>query len=181
MLLGLVTRLPGPFYVRFIVACAVTAVYFLALNLLILPNPDVKDLMQSVIPAPCWRILREGKAGLYLFRLMPFSDALSLLWNRMRWAATEDPQRQALLNEKKHERVGRFLESVVGREPGMMKLVPKRMFDAAPIWVCWLQGMTYEEAAAALGITRQAVGSRLNRARRRLRDALEGSDEDDPA
>ena len=140
LLLGLVTRLPGPFYVRFIVACAVTAVYFLALNLLILPNPDVKDLMQSVIPAPCWRILREGKAGLYLFRLMPFSDALSLTWNRMRWAATEDPQRQALLNEKKHERVGRFLESVVGREPGMVELVPKKTFDAAPIWVCWLQG-----------------------------------------
>ena len=41
--------------------------------------------------------------------------------------------------------------------------------------------MTYEEAAAALGIIRQAVGSRLNLARRRLRDALEGSDEDDPA
>ena len=47
--------------------------------------------------------------------------------------------------------------------------------------LCWLQGMTYEEAAAALGITRQAVGSRLNRARQKLRFALEGSDEHDPA
>ncbi len=47
--------------------------------------------------------------------------------------------------------------------------------------LCWLQGMTYEEAAAALGITRQAVGSRLNRARQKLRFALEGSDGHDPA
>ena len=47
--------------------------------------------------------------------------------------------------------------------------------------LCWLQGMTYEEAADALSITRQAVGSRLNRARRKLRFALEGSDDHDPA
>ena len=47
--------------------------------------------------------------------------------------------------------------------------------------LCWLQGMTYEEAATALGITRQAVGSRLNRARQKLRFALEGSDGHDPA
>ena len=47
--------------------------------------------------------------------------------------------------------------------------------------LCWLQGMTYEEAAQALKITRQAVGSRLNRARSKLRCALEGSDEHDPA
>ena len=140
VLLGLATYLPGPFYVRFIVACAVTAVYFLVLNLVILPNPDVKDLMRSVIPAPCWRILREGKAGLNLFRLMPLSDAVYLLWNRMCWGATEDPQRKALLNEKKHARIGRFLESVVGREPGMVELKPKKAFSAAPVWVCWLQG-----------------------------------------
>ena len=47
--------------------------------------------------------------------------------------------------------------------------------------LCWLQGMTYEEAAVALGISRQAVGSRLNRARKKLRFALEGSDDHDPA
>ena len=57
--------------------------------------------------------------------------------------------------------------------------LPVKLREAALL--CWLQGLTYEEAAAALGISRQAVGSRLNRARRRLRDALEGSDEDDPA
>ena len=47
--------------------------------------------------------------------------------------------------------------------------------------LCWLQGMTYEEAAEALGISRQAVSSRLNRARRKLRAVLEGSDQHDPA
>ena len=42
--------------------------------------------------------------------------------------------------------------------------------------LCWLQGMTYDEAAEVLGISRQAVSSRLNRARKKLRFALEGSD-----
>ena len=57
--------------------------------------------------------------------------------------------------------------------------LPMKLKEAALL--CWLQGMTYEEAAAALGISRQAVGSRLNRARRKLRFALEGSDDHDPA
>ena len=47
--------------------------------------------------------------------------------------------------------------------------------------LCLLQGMTYDEAADTLGISRQAVGSRLNRARRKLRFALEGSDGHEPA
>ncbi|MBO4836805.1 MAG: sigma-70 family RNA polymerase sigma factor [Clostridia bacterium] len=45
--------------------------------------------------------------------------------------------------------------------------------------LCWLQGMTCEEAAKVLSISRQAVGSRLNRARKKLRFALEGSDDHD--
>jgi RNA polymerase sigma-70 factor (ECF subfamily) len=57
--------------------------------------------------------------------------------------------------------------------------LPRKLREAALL--CWLQGMTYEEAADALGISRQAVGSRLNRARRKLRFALEGSEEHDPA
>ena len=57
--------------------------------------------------------------------------------------------------------------------------LPVKLREAALL--CWLQGMTYEEAADALGISRQAVGSRLNRARRKLRFALEGSEEHDPA
>lgn len=47
--------------------------------------------------------------------------------------------------------------------------------------LCWLQGTTYDEAAGMLGISRQAVGSRLNRARKKLRFALEGSDVHDPS
>ena len=57
--------------------------------------------------------------------------------------------------------------------------LPLKLREAALL--CWLQGMTYEEAAAVLGISRQAVGSRLNHARRKLRFALEGSEEHDPA
>ena len=57
--------------------------------------------------------------------------------------------------------------------------LPIKLRDVALL--CWLQGMTYEEAAETLGITRQAVGSRLNRARRKLRFALDGSDDHDPA
>ena len=49
---------------------------------------------------------------------------------------------------------------------------PVKLREAALI--CWLQGMTYDEAADMLGISRQAVGSRLNRARRKLRFAMEG-------
>ena len=47
--------------------------------------------------------------------------------------------------------------------------------------ICWLQGMTTEEAAETLGISRQAVGGRLNRARKKLRFAMEGSDDHDLA
>ena len=57
--------------------------------------------------------------------------------------------------------------------------LPMKLREAALL--CWLQGMTYEEAAGALRISRQAVGSRLNRARRKLRFALEGSDDHDLA
>ena len=65
-----------------------------------------------------------------------------------------------------------------GLTEALMNL-PRKLREVALL--CWLQEMTHEEAAGALGISRQAVGSRLNRARRKLRFALEGSDEDDPA
>lgn len=45
--------------------------------------------------------------------------------------------------------------------------------------LCWLQGVTQEEAASILGISRQAVGGRLQRARKKLRFAWEGSDTND--
>ena len=52
--------------------------------------------------------------------------------------------------------------------------LPKRLREAALL--CWLQGLTYDEAADVLGITLQAVGGRLNRARNKLRESLEGGD-----
>ena len=57
--------------------------------------------------------------------------------------------------------------------------LPVKLREAALL--CWFQGLTYEEAADVLGISLQAVGSRLNRARRRLRFAMEGSEEHEPA
>ena len=66
-----------------------------------------------------------------------------------------------------------------GRLTAAILNLPVKLREAALL--CWLQGMTYTEAADALGISHQAVSSRLNRARQRLRRALEGGDEHDPA
>ena len=60
----------------------------------------------------------------------------------------------------------------------IMKL-PSKLKEVALL--CWFQGMTYNEAAETLGISLQAVGSRLNRARRKLRFAVEGSEDHEPA
>ena len=60
----------------------------------------------------------------------------------------------------------------------IMKL-PAKLKEVALL--CWFQGMTYSEAAEALGISLQAVGSRLDRARRKLRSVMEGSDDHEPA
>ena len=57
--------------------------------------------------------------------------------------------------------------------------LPIRLREAALL--CWLQGLTQEEAAQVLGISHQAVAGRLNRARKKLRAALEGSEDHDPA
>ena len=57
--------------------------------------------------------------------------------------------------------------------------LPVRLREAALL--CWLQGLTQDEAAHSLGISHQAIGSRLNRARKKLRAALEGSEDHDPA
>ena len=60
----------------------------------------------------------------------------------------------------------------------IMKL-PAKLKEAALL--CWYQGMTYGEAAETLGISLQAVGSRLNRARKKLRSVMEGSEDHEPA
>ena len=60
----------------------------------------------------------------------------------------------------------------------IMKL-PIKLKEVALL--CWFQGMTYNEAAETLGISLQAVGSRLNRARRKLRSVMEGSEDHESA
>lgn len=57
--------------------------------------------------------------------------------------------------------------------------LPPKLREAALL--CWLQEMSYSEAAEALGITHQAVSGRLDRARKKLRKALERSEDHDPA
>ena len=57
----------------------------------------------------------------------------------------------------------------------IMKLPPKYREAAL---LCWYQGMTCSEAAEILQITHQAVSSRLDRARRKLRTMLEGCEEE---
>ena len=76
-------------------------------------------------------------------------------------------------------------EPAFSMEPGALSLtleimkLPVKLREAALL--CWFQGMTYNEAAEALGVSPQAVNSRLNRARRRLRFAMEGSEDHEPA
>ena len=72
-------------------------------------------------------------------------------------------------------------EPVSPAEPDEKKLtleimkLPTKLKEVALL--CWFQGMTYNEAAETLGISLQAVGSRLNRARRKLRSVMEGSED----
>lgn len=53
--------------------------------------------------------------------------------------------------------------------------LPPKLREVALL--CWFQGMTYSEAAEVLGISFQAVGSRLNRARQKLRSYMEGCED----
>lgn len=76
-------------------------------------------------------------------------------------------------------------ERLTGEQPqdnavtlALMNL-PVKLREAALL--VWLEGMTYQEAAGVLNISHQAVGSRLNRARKKLRFAMEGRDEDGTA
>ena len=57
--------------------------------------------------------------------------------------------------------------------------LPAKLRETALL--CWLQGMTCQEAAETLGISHQAVSGRLNRARRKLQSVLERSVEHEPA
>jgi RNA polymerase sigma factor (sigma-70 family) len=65
-------------------------------------------------------------------------------------------------------------EATVRRLAGALARLTARERDVV-LLVVW-ESLTYEETAAALGVPVGTVRSRLNRARRRLRDALGGSD-----
>lgn len=69
-------------------------------------------------------------------------------------------------------------ETAVPPEPEAASLtveimnLPPKLREAALL--CWLQGLTYAEAAEILGVSAQAVGGRLDRARRKLHFVMEG-------
>lgn len=146
-LAAVLTFIPGmsaPFYVRFILAAALTVVYFLLLNLVVAPNRDVKDCVKDVLPRRCWDVLHQVRAHLYLFRILPFPDAVRLLWNRARYGFASNLDRRQALNERKHGIIEDFLKETVGTEclAGAMaqeESLPDEM-ETAPVWVCWLQG-----------------------------------------
>ena len=144
VLLAFIPFLPWPFYVRFILASALTALYFLLLNLVVRPNPDIWDCLKSVIPHRWWAVLHQLRSHLHLLGIVPLRDALALLGNRMRYGFAEDPDRRRALNDEKHARILRFLKDTVGNEPfgkdqQSVILTPGQR-DSLPIWVCWLQG-----------------------------------------
>ena len=54
--LAFIPGMSAPFYVRFILAAAVTAIYFILMNLVVAPNRDVKDCVKEVVPRRCWDV-----------------------------------------------------------------------------------------------------------------------------
>ena len=129
----------------------------------------------SLVPMLCALLLKkEGKSTRFheiLFKPVNKAlDGLSAGYGRMiAWCM-------------RHKRIVLALAVVICYRENLtveiMKL-PAKLKEAALL--CWFQGMTYQEAADALNISLQAVGSRLNRARKKLRSAMEGSEDHDPA
>ena len=102
----------------------------------------IKERIRRSVPYRLWAALQELRIHLFLFRLMPFSRAASLSWNRVCYICTLDSLRRRALNEKKHYLINGFLagvvfETVQEETPGVNKCGP---FPVLPIWVCWLQG-----------------------------------------
>lgn len=144
VLLVFIPGLPCVFYVRFILASVLTVVYFFLLNLVFFPNPDVVDCLKSIIPRRWWAVLHQLRSHMYLLRVVPFSDALFLIVNRMRYGFETDPDRRYALNNQKHARIIRVLRDTVGDDmavnPGNSRVLLPEKRDSLPIWVCWLQG-----------------------------------------
>lgn len=53
--------------------------------------------------------------------------------------------------------------------------LPLKLREA--VLLCWYQGMSYTEAAACLGVSQQAVSSRIHRARKKLQELLKEVEE----
>ena len=142
VLLFLLLRIRVPFHVRFFLASGLTAAYFLLLHLVVFPNPEIKSLIRSVIPARWWGALREFRAHLYLLRLLPFRDAVRLIRNRTRYGFAEETERRSRLNEEKHRLIGDFLEGIVlsDSQAAPADSGAPGTFPVPPVWVCWLQG-----------------------------------------
>ena len=156
--LAFIPGMSAPFYVRFILAAAVTAIYFILMNLVVAPNRDVKDCVKEVVPRRCWDVLHQVRAHLFLLRILPLTDAFRILWNRACYGFAATPERRRALNERKHGLMEGFLKGTVGTELLSGAKVEEGLLpegtDSAPIWVCWLQG---EEAMPELN--RVCVGS----------------------
>ena len=58
----------------------------------------------------------------------------------------------------------------------IMKL-PVKLREA--VLLCWYKGMNYTEAAEVLGISQQAVSSRMERAKKKMQDVLKGSEDNE--
>ena len=144
VLLVFIPGLSCLFYVRFILASVLTVVYFLLLNLVFFPNPDVVDCLKSIIPSRWWAVLHQLRSHLHLLRVVSLSDALFLIGNRMRYGFETAPGRRYELNNQKHARIIRFLRDTVGDDrvvnPGNSRVLLPEERDSLPIWVCWLQG-----------------------------------------
>ena len=103
----------------------------------------LKDSLKVFVPDRCWEALRQFRSHLFLMRVMPFSVAWSLIWNRIRYGFADDEDRRLSLNERKHAMIERFLKETIGEEAmagaGAEITFPEGM-EPLPIWVCWLQG-----------------------------------------
>jgi RNA polymerase sigma factor (sigma-70 family) len=82
-------------------------------------------------------------------------------------------ERQALDPEPAAERVGERLDAEVMRRPLFDALSRLEVRDRTVLLLVAWEDLTYEEVAEALDVPVGTVRSRLNRARRTVRDALE--------
>jgi len=153
-------------------------VYQLGLNLLGEPQ-EALDLCQEVF-LRVFRMLHQfrGQASL---RTWIYRIALNQASNRLRWWRRRHRSQQVSLDAvvsrdcpeaRPSTRPDRLLQQqeVVGRVRGALDALP---FDQrAAIVLREIDGLSYEEIAAALGVAVGTVKSRLARAREQLRQTL---------